>query len=112
MGTAQHFMKRASALSLFAYALALTACAVPSQYMGIGFAPAAASTELQGLAMGAQAGHKQAQLDFGIQYEEGHGVATDLRKARKLYRLASADTGGTTCVYVPGTRKGEAGDAC
>jgi hypothetical protein len=77
--------------------------------MGIGFATGAASTELQALAMRAQAGDKLAQLDLGIAYEEGRGVSVDLRKARTLYRLASADTGGTTWVYVPGTRKGEAG---
>jgi TPR repeat protein len=77
--------------------------------MGIGFAPGAASTELQGLAMRAQAGDKQAQLDLGIAYEEGRGVSVDLLKARNLYRLASADTGGTTWVYVLGTRKSESG---
>jgi TPR repeat protein len=77
--------------------------------MGIGFAPGAASAELQGLAMRAQAGDKQAQLDLGIAYEEGRGVSVDLGKARKLYRLASADTGGTAWVYVPGTRTGETG---
>jgi hypothetical protein len=94
------------AASLLAFT---AACAAPAQYMGIGFAPGAASTELQALAMRAQAGDKQAQLDFGIAYEEGRGVSVDRRKARKLYRLASADTGGTTWAYVPGTRKGEAG---
>jgi hypothetical protein len=77
--------------------------------MDIGFAPGAAPTELQGLAMRAQAGDKQAQLDLGIAYEEGRGVAVDRNKASKLYRLASADTGGTTWVYVPPARKGEAG---
>jgi hypothetical protein len=87
----------------------LVACAAPSQYMGIGFAPGAAPTELQALALRAQAGDKQAQLDLGIAYEEGRGVSVDRKKARNLYRLASADTGGTTWVYVPSTRTGETG---
>lgn len=96
------------ALTLIA-PLLLTACATSSQYMGIGFAPGAASAELQALAMRAQAGDKQAQLDLGIAYEEGRGVTVDLSKARKLYTLASADSGGTTWVYVPPVRAGEAG---
>lgn len=118
MGTASRIKMRISPLlksahCLFALILIapllLTACAASSQYMGIGFAPGAASTELQALAMRAQAGDKQAQLDLGIAYEEGRGVGVDLRKARKLYTLASADSGGTTWVYVPPVRNGEAG---
>jgi TPR repeat protein len=63
----------------------LVVCAAPSSYMGIGFGPGAASPELQSLAQRAQA-----RLDLGIAYEEGRGVALDRRKARSLYRLASA----------------------
>jgi hypothetical protein len=76
--------------------------------MGISLRPGSVdSSELQALAQRAHAGDKQAQLDLGIAYEEARGVGVDRRKARSLYRLASADTGGTTWVYVPST--GEAG---
>jgi hypothetical protein len=89
--------------------LALAACSAPSRYMGIGFAPGAASQNLQALAQRAQTGDKHAQLALGIAFEEGRGVAVDMKKARKLYRLASTNSGGTLWVYVPSTRKGQAG---
>jgi hypothetical protein len=75
----------------------------------LGFAPGGASPELQGLAQRARDGDKQAQLDLGIAYEEGLGVAVDRRKALDLYRLASVDRVGTTWIYVPATRKGASG---
>jgi hypothetical protein len=89
--------------------LALAACSAPSRYMGIGFAPGTASQNLQALAQRAQTGDKHAQLALGIAFEEGRGVAVDMKKARKLYRLASTTSGGTLWVYVPSTRKGQAG---
>jgi TPR repeat protein len=87
----------------------LSACAAPTSYMGISFVPGAASPELQALAQCAQAGDKQAQLDLGIAYEEGRGVAVDLKRAEGLYRMAAADSGGITWVYVPATRRNSAG---
>jgi TPR repeat protein len=77
--------------------------------MGISFAPGAAASDLQELARRAQAGDKQAQLDLGIAYEEGCGVAVDLKRAEGLYRMAAADSGGTRWVYAPATQKGAAG---
>lgn len=88
--------------------LALSACA-SSEYMGISLKPGAAAAELQELARRAQAGDKQAQLELGIRYEEGRGVARDIAKARSLYRLAAADSGGPVWVYVPSVVAGQQG---
>ena len=81
--------------------LLLCACAPATQYMGIALQPGAAAPEIQGLAMRAQAGDKQAQLDLGIAFEEGRGVERDLKKARKLYAQAASDSGGHIWVYSP-----------
>jgi hypothetical protein len=77
--------------------------------MGIGFAPGAASPELQTLAQRARAGDKQAQLDLGIAYEEGRGVVADLKRARRLYALAAMTSGGTIYVYQSSNKKGGRG---
>jgi hypothetical protein len=90
-------------------ALALGACAAPSSYLGVAFAPGAADPQVQTLARQARSGDKQAQLALGIRYEAGDGVPTDPKRARKLYRAAAATTGGTIYVYVPATRKGGKG---
>jgi hypothetical protein len=90
-------------------ALTLAACAAPSSYMGISFAPGQATSGLQDLARRAQAGDKQAQLDLGIAYEEGRGVAVDLKRASALYVQAAATTGGKIYVYQSPTKKGGRG---
>jgi TPR repeat protein len=95
-----------SQLVLFLLAALLSACAAPTSYMGIGFAPGAASPELQMLAQRAQAGDKQAQLELGIAYEEGLGVAVDLKRAGKLYSQAATTTGGTIYVYQSQSKSG------
>src|SRR5690349_18970327 len=92
--------------------LAVGACSSGSSYMSIPLADpawAAPGTEVRELAQRAQAGDKQAQLDLGIAFEEGRGVPRDLGKARRLYRLAAADSGGRTWVYSPPVRTGERG---
>jgi hypothetical protein len=89
--------------------LALGACAAHTSYMGISFAPGAVASDLQDLARRAQAGDKQAQLDLGIAYEEGRGVAVDLRRAERLYRMAAADSGGIRPIYSPPTQRGALG---
>jgi hypothetical protein len=94
-----------SHLALFLLAALLSACAAPTSYMGISYVPDAAARDLQDLARRAQAGDKQAQLDLGIAYEEGLGVAVDLKQAERLYRMAAATTGGTAVVYVPPFKK-------
>jgi len=38
---------------------------------------------------------------LGQRYENGDGIPIDLRKARKFYRAAAAQSGGTTFVYSP-----------
>ncbi len=45
---------------------------------------------------------KHAALELGIRFEEGQGVPRDLDKARALYRVAAATTGGPMFVYAPG----------
>ena len=99
-------MRRALALLMIA---TLAGCAVPTQYMGIDLTPGAAPPALQGVAEQALSGNKAAQLALGIAYEEGQGVAVDLKRARTLYRLAAANSGGTIYVYQPPVRKGGRG---
>lgn len=80
---------------------ALAACA-PSSYAGISFAAGSAPAELQSLARRAEAGDKQAQLELGIAYEEGRGVAVDLGRARDLYFDAATDEGETSAsIFLP-----------
>lgn len=99
-----------AAVTLVSVALfAAGGCSAPTSYMGISLAPGATAPELQGLARSAHAGDKQAQLQLGIAYEEGRGVARDMGRARKLYALAAADGGGTIWVYQPPLKKGGSG---
>ena len=98
--SARRLRAAAAALLLLGVPLLASGCAA-SAYAGIPFAAGAADPELQWLAQRAQAGDKQAQLELGIRYEEGRGVPVDLARARRLYRLAAADSGGTMYVYSP-----------
>lgn len=88
---------------------ALAACAAPSSYMGISLKPNAADADLQQQVRSAMNGDKLAQLDLGIRFEEGRGVIRDLNKAKKLYRQAAADSGGTTWIYTPSVQAGQPG---
>ena len=90
---------RTTAVGLMA-ALALAACA-PTTYAGIPLRAGAGDPELQQLARQAQAGDKQAQLELGIRYEEGRGVARNLARAEELYELAASVTAGRQHVYAP-----------
>lgn len=85
-----------------------TACA-SSNYMGVSLAPGAAPTDVQRLAARAQAGDKQAQLELGERFEEGHGVRADRARAMRLYRMAAADSGGPMWVYSPSSGVGTGG---
>jgi hypothetical protein len=89
-------------------ALLLAACAA-SPYAGIPLAPGAADPALQDEVRRAMAGDKHAQLALGIRFEEGNGVPTDYRKAKRLYELAASDSGGTTWVYSPPVSKNDTG---
>lgn len=89
--------------------LVLVGCATRTSYMGIGFAQSRPETQLQSLARRAQAGDKQAQLALGYRFEAGFGVPLDIKRARKLYRLAALTTGGTIYVYVPPATRGGKG---
>jgi hypothetical protein len=61
------------------------------------------------LAARASTGDKQAQLDLGIRFEEGAGVAQDFAAAKKLYRQAASDSGGTIWIYTPPVGNGTSG---
>ena len=50
----------------------------------------------------AEQGNKGAQLELGIAYETGAGVAPDLALAARFYKQAATPTSGTTYVYSPG----------
>lgn len=101
---------RLAAVTLSAVALSLTAsCAASSSYTGLSLMAPDLPTGLRALAARAQSGDKQAQLELGIAFEEGHGVAQDREQALRLYRQAASDSGGPTWVYVPPVVAGQAG---
>jgi hypothetical protein len=77
--------------------------------MGVSLKPGGADPAVQALAARASIGDKQAQLDLGIRFEEGAGVARDLDTAKKLYRQAVSDSGGTMWVYTPPVGNGTSG---
>lgn len=93
------------AFGLATGALALGGCATGS-YAGVPLAPGAAQADVQQLARRARSGDKQAQLELGIRYEEGRGVAADLERAKMLYQAAAGSSGGTHLAYSPGSRGG------
>lgn len=100
----------ASGLALLA--VATTACAPSTQYMGIDLATPPTSveqSEIRALAQRAQYGDKQAQLELGIRFEEGNGVRRDLETAKKLYTAAASDSGGRIWVYSPSVGNGTKG---
>jgi TPR repeat protein len=92
-----------------AAALVLPACAGKPSYAGIPLLPGAADAGLQELARRAQGGDKQAQLDLGIRYEEGRGVAPSRKRAMALYAAAARPSGGVSYVYNPPAAKGQLG---
>jgi len=94
--------------ALLAAALLIGGCA-SQQYMGVSLKPGGADPAVQALAARASSGDKQAQLDLGIRFEEGTGVARDLTAAKKLYRQAASDSGGTIWVYTPPVGNGTSG---
>ncbi|MAW98612.1 MAG: hypothetical protein CMN72_02990 [Sphingomonas sp.] len=101
-------MNRLARGALLAPALALAGCAtmirdhMVHSYMGVPFDASETSPQVAALAQRSLTGDKQAQLDLGIAFEKGRGVARDPDKARALYRLAASESGGPVPVYVPG----------
>lgn len=90
--------------------LSAAACAPRSHYMGIDLRLGTASDiHIQELASRAQRGDKKAQLELGIAFEEGAGVARDIKRARALYTRAAATSGGAVWVYVPPVAAGQSG---
>ena len=94
--------------ALLAAALLMGGCA-SQQYMGVSLKPGGADPAVQALAARAYTGDKQAQLDLGIRFEEGAGVARDLTAAKKLYLQAASDSVGTIWVYTPPVGNGTSG---
>lgn len=97
------------ALSVILAAALMTGGCAGDRYMGVSLKPGGADPTVQALAARAQAGDKQAQLDLGIRFEEGAGVARNLTAAKKLYRQAASDSGGTIWVYTPPVGNGTSG---
>lgn len=85
------------------------ACAAPTRYAGIDLRPGGAPADVQQLAVRAQADDKAAQLELGIRYEEGWGVARDLDRARRLYTLAASADLKPRWTYTPAVGNAPAG---
>jgi TPR repeat protein len=86
--------------ALLAAALLLSGCA-SQQYMGVSLKPGRADPAVQALAARASSGDKQAQLDLGIRFFQGQGMASDERRACNLFRLSASDSGGALWIYTP-----------
>lgn len=86
--------------TLMAAALMISGCACHS-YMGVSLKPGSAEPAVQALAARASAGEKQAQLDLGIRFLNGQGIAADERRACDLFRLSASDTRGPLWIYTP-----------
>jgi len=109
MGDSSGFRSgKAGILPLLAAALLLSAC-TNNAYMGIPLTEGVGDPTLRSLAQRASAGDKQAQLDLGIRYEEGRGVEPNVAKAKRLYHLASSESGGAMWVYSPPVGNGTKG---
>lgn len=76
-------------------------CAASATYMGVNLAAPGLPADLRDLGNRAQAGDKRAQLELGIAFEEGYGVAPDLDRAAALYRVAASNDPGRMWIYVP-----------
>lgn len=85
--------------------IALGACG--GRYMGLDAERLDPSTAAW--AQRAQGGDKQAQYELGLRFARGDGVPRDCGKARKLFRQAAAQSGGTIWVYSPPVAKGGPG---
>lgn len=70
---------------------------------GCAHAPAceAIAGEVERLECGAATGNKLAQLELGIRYEAGDGVARDLLRAERLYARAAQTRQRSAWVYSP-----------
>lgn len=93
-------------LAIAATAL-LAGCAARTNYMGVAFATAPAP--VAATARAAAGGDRTAQYELALRYETGNGVPRDLPRAKRLYRLAGSDSGGTMFVYSPPVGKQKTG---
>ena len=85
--------------ALLAAALLMGGCA-SQQYMGVSLKPGGADPAVQALAVKAQGGDKQAQYELGRWFEDSTD-ADGLKKAKRLYRQAASDSGGSRLLLVP-----------
>jgi hypothetical protein len=85
--------------ALLAAALSMGGCA-GQQYMGVSLKPGGADPAVQALAVKAQGGDKQAQYELGRWFEDSTD-ADGLKKAKRLYRQAASDSGGSRLLLVP-----------
>ncbi len=91
-------------LPLAAFAL-LSACTTT----GLGISRDDIPNSLQSVYERAQLSDKRAQFELGLAFAEGVEVEQDCAQARKLLRLAAADSGGTLWVYSPPVGNGTQG---
>ena len=89
--------------------LFVAGCGPATSYQGISLRAGEGDPAVRALASRAASGDKWAQLELGIRFEEGRGVPMDWRRAARLYRMAAAQSGGTTMIYVPPVRRGGTG---
>ncbi|HEX8125721.1 MAG TPA: SEL1-like repeat protein [Allosphingosinicella sp.] len=71
-----------------------------SSYFGISLG-AGGDPEVQALARKARDGDRRAQFELAQRFERGRGFPLDLKRAERLYLMASLDRGGTRYVYSP-----------
>jgi hypothetical protein len=86
--------------ALLAAALLMGGCASHS-YMGVSLKPGGADPAVQAMAARASTGDKQAQLDLGMRFLNGQGMAPDERRVCNLFRLSASSTGGHLWIYTP-----------
>ncbi len=65
------------------------------------FAIACGSVPLVAVTRAASEGDKHAQLELGVRFENGIGVAQDWAKALKLYRMAGTDSRSVEAISAP-----------
>jgi hypothetical protein len=85
--------------ALLAAALLMGGCA-SQQYMGVSLKPGGADPAVQALAARASTGDKQAQYELGRWFENSTD-ADGLKKAKRLYRQAASDSGGSRLLLMP-----------
>lgn len=87
----------------------LPSCASVLQSNDLGIDSKSLPSALQRLHSRAQSGDKSAQFELGEYFADGTLLAKDCKTARRLWRLAAMETGGTLWVYSPPVGNGTNG---